>query len=496
MTLQHLVSDHAARTPQALAVAGPDGELTYRELHTRAEHYAARLHALGVRRGDRVALWMVKSTETVALMQGVLRSGAAYVPLDPTGPLERARIVIADCRPRLVLTDAAHATMLTNTELDVPVRTAESLAAVAPDALVPWAGRDEGREVRVEPELDDLAYILYTSGSTGTPKGVCLSHRNALAFIDWAAAELAATEQDRFSNHAPFHFDLSVLDLYVAFATGASVHLISEGAAYSAPALVRFLSERRITVWYSVPSALVLMAQYGGLLTTRPEHLRAVLFAGEPYPLPHARALRAHLPLVRMLNLYGPTETNVCLFHEVGAVGTQPLPIGVPCSGDKVSVVCPDGTLAEPGEVGELVVEGPSVMLGYWGRRPLAGKPYATGDLVVHRDGVYHYRGRKDSMVKIRGHRVELGEIDTVLHTCPGIAAAAAIVAGAGLQARLIAFVVADTAPGPTLLEIKTHCARHLPPYMIIDEVRALDSLPRTSTGKTDRRRLGEMVQP
>lgn len=493
MTLQHMVSHHAARTPQALAVAGPDGELTYHELHTRAEDYAVRLHALGVRRGDRVALWMAKSTDTVALMQAVLRSGAAYVPLDPTGPLERARIVIADCRPQLVLTDTAHATMLAAIELDIPVHTAESLTAVTPDAPEPGV---DGSRVRVEPNLDDLAYILYTSGSTGTPKGVCLSHRNALAFIDWAGVELAATEQDRFSSHAPFHFDLSVLDLYVAFAAGASVHLISEGAAYSAPALVRFLSEHRITIWYSVPSALVLMAQYGGLLTTRPERLRAVLFAGEPYPLPHVRALRAHLPQVRLLNLYGPTETNVCLFHEVGAVGTQPLPIGIPCSGDKVSVVCPDGTLAEPGEVGELVVEGPSVMLGYWGRGPLAGKPYATGDLAVHRDGVYHYRGRKDSMVKIRGHRVELGEIDAVLHTCPGIGAAAAIAVGDGLQARLIAFVVADTTPRPTLLEIKTHCARHLPPYMIIDEVRTLDSLPRTSTGKTDRLRLSEMVQP
>ncbi|WP_049569205.1 amino acid adenylation domain-containing protein [Nonomuraea sp. SBT364] len=478
-TLCDLVRAGAERTPEALAVSAPDGDVGYGRLDAMSNQLAHVLAARGVRRGDRVAIWLDKSVWMVAAMQAVLRLGAAYVPVDPLGPAGRAAAVIADCRPRVLVT--------------TPVR-ARSLPATPGVALLTgWeevAGCPAGRPDVPPPRPGDLAYILYTSGSTGLPKGVCQSHAGALAFVEWAAGELGARPADRFANQAPPQFDLSVLDLYVAFMAGASVHLVSHEHAYAPERLVAFVREHAITVWYSVPSALMMMERDGELLQAGPLGLRAVLFAGEPYPVAHLRRLRDAWPQVRFLNLYGPTETNVCTFYEVPVPGRE-VPIGRACSGAEVWVERDDGSRADVGEEGELVVRGPTVMLGYWGRPPQDGAPYRTGDRVVlGADGNLRYRGRRDGMVKVRGHRIELAEVEEVLNAHPAVAEAAATVEGEGLAARLVAWLVPRGTRAPGLLEIKRHCAASLPRYMIIDVVRELDRLPRTATGKMDRLRL------
>ncbi|MGW5352052.1 amino acid adenylation domain-containing protein [Streptomyces sp. NPDC004031] len=478
MTLHQLVVDAAARRPGALAVAGPDGGLSYAELDAAADAMAARLARQGVRRGDRVVLWAAKSPAVVAAMQAVLRLGAAYVPVDGSSPVHRVATIARDCAARAVMTTADRMQRI-SADLDADV--------VCDDLDAPL---DPAPPVNTATEPGDLAYILYTSGSTGTPKGVCLTHRNALAFVNWAHEVVAPDGDDRFANHAPFAFDLSVLDLYVAFRAGASVHLVPPELSFAPAQLVEYLHSEAITVWYSVPSALAVMMRYGGLLDRpAPKALHTVLFAGEPFPIAQLRDL-AGWTGARLMNLYGPTETNVCTFHEVGKADLdrdRPVPIGIPAGGDRVWAVRDDGGTAGPGEEGELVVDGPTVMAGYWGH-PAQQGTYRTGDLVrILPGGAFDYVGRRDHMVKIRGHRVELGEVEAVLENHPDVAEAAAVAAGEGVDTRLVVF--AAPRPGSDLgaLALRRHLSQHLPRYMVADEVRILTPLPRNGNGKIDR---------
>jgi clorobiocin biosynthesis protein CloN4 len=437
---------------------------------------------------DRVVVWADKSPAAIVAMQAALRLGAAYVPVDGTSPPARAVLVAKDCGARALCTD-----------YDRIPRVAGELwpdtVCVNLDDREPLPG-DPDTKVNTSVRPDDPAYILYTSGSTGTPKGVCLSHRNATAFVDWVVDELGPVPVDRFANHAPLTFDISVLDLYTAFAAGAAVHLVPAELAYAPTQLVDFLRRERISIWYSVPSALTLMIRDGGLLDRPPPAaLRAVVFAGEPFPIAQVRRL-AGWTRARLLNLYGPTETNVCTWHEVTRDDLdrdRPVPIGRASCGDAVWAETADGRRCGPGEEGELLVDGPTVMLGYWGREPRQG-PYRTGDIVrVLPDGAFEYVGRRDHMVKVRGHRVEIGEVEAALTAHAGVDEAAVIVDGDGVDSRLVAYVVPQAGGGvPGVLELKRHLAGRLPRYMIADDVRVLTHLPRTPNGKVDRAALAD----
>jgi amino acid adenylation domain-containing protein len=494
MSLRDLVISSAMRFPGSLAVKAADGCLTYGELDRLANRFARAFLSSGVQRGDRVGIWLEKSTYTVAAMQGILRVGAAYVPLDPLSPVARIYSIMRDCEMRAVVTTQARWEAIRTMSVTPALPACVCLDG---DGSGLMSLSDEPVELPAADD-DELAYILYTSGSTGVPKGVCISNRNALAFIEWAVAVLNAAPRDRFVNHAPFHFDLSVLDLYAAFAVGASVLLIPEEIAYLPGRLVEFVREEQPTIWYSVPSVLTLMMEQGGLFDREIPSLRAILFAGEPFPIKHLRCLYEQWPTLRFLNLYGPTETNVCTFYEVTAIGAdwkKPVPIGRACSGDRVWAQKEDGTPALPGEEGELMVTGPTVMLGYWGRPKHGDKPYATGDLVrLQEDGNYVYIGRRDHMVKIRGYRVEPGDIEAALEEHPAIHEAVVLVDGIGIEARLVAFVVCSEQEAPSLLEIKRHCAARLPRYMIIDVLRVLKKIPRTGNGKVNRLILKESM--
>lgn len=351
MTLEDLLREswkaHASR-----AAVDADRRLTYEELERETLHLAQRLRSLGVKRGERVLLSRPKGADGIVGMLSILMAGGAYVPVDPDMPQARLRKIESDCRP---------------------------VAKVG--ASVEGTSRTPVMDTR---KPDDLAAVLYTSGSTGVPKGVCLTDTNLLHFVDWMVKEFQVTAEDRLSNHAPLHFDLSIFDHFGAFRAGAAVVPVPRERAMFPAGLARFISEKRITVWYSVPFALVGLAERGALAKVDLSALRLVLFAGEVFPMPSLRKLAAALPEVPMANLFGPTETNVCAFHRVRREDLErnELPIGVAAPGFETRI-----------ENDELCVRGPGVMKGYWGSPP-PGDWYRTGDRVREEGGLFRFLGR------------------------------------------------------------------------------------------------------
>ncbi|MCB1966764.1 MAG: AMP-binding protein, partial [Candidatus Accumulibacter sp.] len=316
----------------------------------------------------------------------------------------------------------------------------------------------------------------------------------------------APTAADRFSSHAPFHFDLSILDVHVCLKHGATLVLVGEDIGKDAPRLAQLIADERISIWYSAPSILALLAQFGNLARHDYSALRQVLFAGEVFPVKHLRALCELLPKPRYFNLYGPTETNVCTWHEVPLPvppeRSTPYPIGKVCSHLRACVLDEQGVTVTRGSEGELAIAGPGVMQGYWALPEQTARGffnandgtawYRTGDIVTEaEDGCYTYLGRRDRMVKRRGYRVELGEIEASLYRHAGIKEAAVIAFADELAGvSITAFLSSRADKRPSLIEIKRFCAENLPLYMIPDRFSWLDSLPKTSTDKIDYQRL------
>lgn len=500
----------AGRFPDRPAVVEPGkGSVTYRELDRLSDRMRDRLLAMGVTTGDRVGIYLRKSIEAVASLYGVLKAGAAYVPVDPGAPPARNAFILSNCGVRVAVTQEGFAERL-RPELAVlgSQATLFCLDGVGGGGALARALDEADAQTRapagdtVDPEDDSLAYILYTSGSTGKPKGVMLSHENAVSFVQWCSEVFEPRPEDRFSSHAPFHFDLSILDLHVPLRHGAAIVLVSEDTGKDPQGLAKLIADQRITCWYSAPSILALLAQHGGLDALNLAALRLILFAGEVFAVKHLRTLTRQVPHPRYFNLYGPTETNVCTFYEVLLPvpddRTVPYPIGKVCSHLDGRVVDEVGRLAAVAEEGELCISGRGVMQGYWGleeqtaaaflAEPAAPRWYRTGDIVaIDEDGNYLYRGRRDRMVKRRGYRVELGEIEASLYRHPSIKEAAVVAlpdADAGVRIR--AFLSCRETTRPSLIELKRFCSENLPLYMVPDQFTWLDALPKTSTDKVD----------
>lgn len=518
-TLQSYFVESARRAPGRVAVVEPGaGEISYGELDRLSDRVRDRLAALGVVAGDRVGIAIRKSIDTMAAICGILKRGAAYVPVDPGAPAARGAYVLHNCAVRVALIEASlerrfadELRLLGASTVIVPVPEPGGGRGLqrALDALDRVGTASAVENARSAP--DDLAYILYTSGSTGKPKGVMLSQENAVSFVDWCSEVFEPSAEDRFSAHAPFHFDLSILDIHVALKHAAAIVLIGEDIGKDPVRLARLIADERISIWYSAPSILSLLAQFGNLVAYDYSRLRHVLFAGEVFPAKHLRSLNRLLPKPRYFNLYGPTETNVCTYYEVPTPvpddRSVPYPIGIVCSHLLGKVVDEAGSEIAAGNAGELCIAGRGVMQGYWGAPEQTARGfvvdgdgtrwYRTGDIVVQdADGNYIYRGRRDRMVKRRGYRVELGEIEAGLYRHAQIKEAAVVATPDEENGvRITAFLSCREAKRPSLIELKRFCSEQMPLYMIPDAFSWHDALPKTSTDKVDYQRLKEILQ-
>jgi amino acid adenylation domain-containing protein len=436
------------------------------------------------------------------------------VPADPTAPASRNAYIFHNCAVKVVIVEERLAEalrlefgqvgstpemiVLEGTGAGVPLTKAlDRMDAVSPAPSMPSA----------VPESSQLAYILYTSGSTGRPKGVMLSHGNAACFIDWCSNVFQPNEDDRFSSHAPFHFDLSILDIYVSLKHGATLVLVEEQLGKEPARLAPWIAEKKITIWYSAPSILGLLAQFGKLEQHNYSSLRLVLFAGEVFPIKYLKLLKSLWPHPGYFNLYGPTETNVCTFYEVPHVipesQTEPVPIGKACSYCEPLVLNEGGAEVPHGAEGELCIAGPSVMQGYWNLAENTAKAflpgrdtrwYRTGDIVVELpDGNYKFLGRRDRMIKKRGYRIELGEIEVALYRHPAIKEAAVLAFPDIDGVPVKAFISTRDGSKLSIVELKKFCSENLPLYMVPDLFCCLESLPKTSTDKIDYQKLKSM---
>lgn len=452
--LSTLLASAAEARPEAPAVLGETRlPVTYGELAARAGGIQAALAGLGVRAGDRVALLSGRTdADAVAAVHAILAAGAVYVPLDAASPPARWASVSRVCAPTAVVGERA---LLDRFAAAVP----------GPRRLALPSDGDElpaGRLDPVRSDGTDVAYLLTTSGSTGVPKCVAHTGAGAVAFLEWMVGAFPVGGDDVFACHAPLHFDVSVASVLGSALGGAALAPVPRELSGFPVELATWIAERAVTVWLSVPYPL---ARLSGLeeraARERLATLRTVVFAGDVFPHQRLAALMRCAPGARFLNIYGPTETNGCTYEVVDAPPAGPVPIGRPVECAECWVEDDDGRPVDAvGSVGELVVAGPTVAAGYWGveghgaerfrtgETCPGGRAYATGDQVrVLPGGRYAFLGRMDNMIKMRGQRFELEEVENAVRLAPGVEDCCVVkVDVRDDHSRLLAVVVG---PGP-----------------------------------------------
>jgi amino acid adenylation domain-containing protein len=518
--LHHSVDESAAHYPDHHAMRFNGKYLTYADVVQRSNQLAHFLREHGITRKDRVGVFLDKSLETPLAIYGIMKAGAAYVPLDPRSPASRLVDIIEDCQIKGIISQDNKRKVLQ--EVAQKQRTLQFIAGFADVDLgvrtYTWEdiGAFPSYSAPPVPVIDDdLAYIMYTSGSTGKPKGIMHTHYSGLSYARMSAATYDVRHDDRLSNHSPLHFDMSTFDYLTGPLCGATTVIIPEAFTLFPVNLAKLIQDETLTIWYSVPFALIQLLLRGALEKYDLTSLRWILYGGEPFAINHLRALMEQLPKARVSNVYGPAEVNQCTYYHIpppSGWDREPasIPLGVIWDNAEGLILDEQSQLVSPGEVGELVVRTPTMMRGYWNRPQMNQRAfyrrelfpdywevfYRTGDLVRQReDHLYEFLGRKDHQVKVRGYRIELAEVDAALTSHEAVEEASSYIVRIDENDQLAAAIILRQGMEVAENTLIAYLKGRLPHYAVPEHIKVLREFPRTGTGKIDRKVLQQAAQ-
>ncbi|MEM9546192.1 MAG: amino acid adenylation domain-containing protein [Bacteroidota bacterium] len=491
--------------------------ITYRELDDKTNQLANYLLAKGLTKGDRVGVFLPRCIEIPIAIYGILKAGAAFVPLDSNMPVSRLDHIIKDCQITMLVcakstTKKIEALLATCDHLLLTIGLEEKLASDL-HQNVTW-NELEAKAKKEAPGLrimaSDLAYIMYTSGTTGVPKGIMHTHYSGLSYARLSKQQYDVIPDDVIANHSPLHFDISTFGYLSSPLACATTVIISEGHTKFPMSLAQLIKKEAITIWYSVPIALIQLSNLDALKTMDIRSVRWVLFGGESYPTKDLLKLMAIWPNAQYSNVYGPAEVNQCTFYTVPKTidEASPIPLGHVWPDTDMLILDDDDNPVASGELGKLLISSSTMMYGYWNNDELSEKGfyysasekmknftkryYRTGDLVrLTAEGLLLFYGRGDRQIKTRGYRVELNEVESALQNISEIKKAAVFAYTHPDFGKLIgASIVLNQNSIMDKNKIRNLLAQALPKYCIPEKINFVESLQRTSAGKVDYKQL------
>ncbi len=512
--LHQCIDRSAERFPDQAAFRSGKLSVTFAEASAITNQLASMLLELGLGKGDRVGICLHRNVRSGLAVHGILKAGGAFVPLDPKAPAERIKLLIEDCGIKHIISEEQLAPLIE--KACNGLQEAPHIIGISSDKIASGISWDSVLQLPTHltnnPSIlgGDLAYIMYTSGTTGRPKGIMHTHNSGLSYAKLSRDLYDVNESDVFGNHSPLHFDMSTMGYLTAPLSGATSVIIPEMYTMMPASMSQLAQDEGLTIWYSVPLALVQMLQRGALEQRDLSALRWVLFGGEPFPAKHLAALMKMWPAATFCNVYGPAEVNQCTYYHIPAP-PQPeesIPLGYVWDNTEVLVLNEKNEEVKTEEHGELLVRSATQMNGYWNQPQLTERSlyqvvhskgithtyYRTGDIVKKDEkGLLHFIGRKDRQIKTRGYRVELNEVEANLISHENVLEAAAFAFQENDHKSIAAAVVLNKEIDTP--ELQNHVRAFMPEYAVPIAIFTKQEIPRTAAGKINYKELQKQVE-
>ncbi len=512
-TISQILTQSAHRVPNKTAFQSGNESITFSEADQKTNQIAHFLITKGLKKGDRVGVFLNRNERSALAVHGILKAGGVFVPIDMDAPTERIQFILDDCKVNFLISEEGLAnklkTFIDSISSELVILGIE--IAHTTHSFFSWKSINHFRTHVPDIKIlsSDLAYIMYTSGTTGFPKGIMHTHYSGLSYAKLSKDLYKITESDVVANHSPLHLDMSTLGYITAPLAGATCIILGKQYSVFPASLSELIEQEKITVWYSVPLVLQQLLERGDLKNRDLSSLRWVLFGGEPFPVHQLNQFLEHCPNAFFSNVYGPAEVNQCTFynHKGKIKKYDSVPLGLVWSDTDHLILDENNIEIKQGDVGELLIHSSTMMYGYWNNQELTIKSildivstsgvkkkyYKTGDLVKEDDnGFLHFMGRKDRQIKTRGHRLELSEIEeTILRYNETKLAACYSYKINGVNEIFASVVLRSDA---LIEEVELKLRKALPKYSVPKLILETKKLPRTSAGKVDYEKLTQEI--